>query len=668
MGYGGGTVTQPILGGFDELGKLLLQGQAQVTATVLEIEKRRTDEVNQLAKVAGEISATGIEGYDNVIQNFAAQNADRLAVAHEKNRRGDMTLGEVSKIRSKLMKNNQLLANQSKIHDENMKAIFDGVESGKLSPLSIDAQNALWFADPNMKNSVFKAPALNSQGNAKFDAQGNPITIMRKAEEAVQNNLIEDEMYVTKMKEVQSVGADGNPIFDDNGYPVTETKVWQMPAAQFLSPSRKATLAYNLVDEVTDLNKTLGKRIAVVDKATGTKTVMPYEKVFETPGTMIYGYTLAEEELSDIVGRVEKTLDGLTDEKYKSILHDLMGAKAEWQPEFEGPRNLDIVNSEEELNYMIGTAGQMVKIPKYYDAMGNPIGDFTYDPLVLQTGKDGTIHLTDEQRKIGKAFVRDAMLKSLNVTQKEFKEHKEGKRRTKEQEYLDVTLATHSKKVNGVTSTNEAAGYDYLNGIAIQQTLAAAGGDTGVGNLETARTQFDSTGVVSVSDYSMDNQLDSFIKLVAQAEAMGEVKGINLSSDVKKIAEKDFSLSTTTGQKLENFSQAFLVNTPGELPKLAFVGDAIMASSIDDYKLKYGGGKVAEQALKMNVKNEVVSPGIVVADNRKAAQFYRIMYQNNPQFQKIVEGAGFKGISANHSVHGKNAVMDALITYFTNKQ
>ena len=44
MGYAGGTVTQPIIGGFDELGKLLLQGQSQVNAIVLEVEKRRTNE------------------------------------------------------------------------------------------------------------------------------------------------------------------------------------------------------------------------------------------------------------------------------------------------------------------------------------------------------------------------------------------------------------------------------------------------------------------------------------------------------------------------------------------------------------------------------------------------------------------------------------------------
>jgi hypothetical protein len=293
--------------------------------------------------------------------------------------------------------------------------------------------------------------------------------------------------------------------------------------------------------------------------------------------------------------------------------------------------------------------------------------EFIMDPTTFQLNEFGIEQISDDQRNLFKAIMRDKYLKAMNVKVDDYKE-RDRLPRTSDSEYLDVTLATHSKKINGVTSTNETAGYDYLNGIAIQQALANQGGESGVGNLQTARTQFDSTGVVSVSDYAMDNQLDSFVKLVAKAETVGMVKGVNLSSNVKKISEKDFNLTTTTGQKLENFSQAFLVDTPGELPKLAFIGDAIMASSIDDYKLKYGGGDVAEQALKMNIRNEVVSPGIVVADNRKAAQFYRIMYQNNPQFQKIVEGAGFKGISADHSAHGKNAVMDALITYFNTKQ
>lgn len=668
MGYAGGTVTQPIIGGFDELGKLLLQGQSQVNAIVLEVEKRRTNEVNQLAKMAGEISATGIEGYDKIIQNMASAYANSLADAHEANRRGDISLGEVSRIRSKLMKNTQLLANQSKIHDENMKAIYDGVNSEELSPISIDAQNALWFSDPNMKNNVFLAPALDSQGNPKTDSQGNPITIMRKAEEAVSMKLIDNDTYVVKSKEVQKIGPDGNPLTKD-GYPVTETKTWTVNALDFLSPSRKQTRKYNLVDEVSDFNKTLGKRVAVVDKTTGAKTEMPYEKLFETPGTMLYGYTIAEEDLSDIVGRVERTLDGLTDENYISILHDYMGAKAEWQPDFKSARDLDVVNSEEELNYTVRVAGQSVKIPKYYDEMGNAIGDFTYDPLVLQTGQDAKIHLDDKQRSIAKGFVRDAMLKSLNVTQKEFKDHINGVRKTKEED-IDVTLATHSIVKGNTVKTNAPAGYDYLKGIASIASIANMGiNETSVGQLGKARSQFNSTGAVSLNP-AMDLELDNFIKLanVAENNAMGQIKGVNLSSDVKKVVDEDFKATSTSGQDLENISQVFLVSQEGEIPRLAFIGDTVIAETVEKYQNQAGGGDVAGTGIQTNTKNQVVAKGISLADSGKAAQFYRLMYNRNPEFKQIVEDAGFKGLSANSEVFGNNAIFDALKTYFNLKQ
>jgi hypothetical protein len=41
MSYAGGTVTQPILGGFDDLTKMLLQGSSEIAQINLQVDKKR---------------------------------------------------------------------------------------------------------------------------------------------------------------------------------------------------------------------------------------------------------------------------------------------------------------------------------------------------------------------------------------------------------------------------------------------------------------------------------------------------------------------------------------------------------------------------------------------------------------------------------------------------
>ena len=50
MSYGGGTVTQPILGGFGDLATMLLQGSSEIAQINLEIGKRRDQQAASLAE------------------------------------------------------------------------------------------------------------------------------------------------------------------------------------------------------------------------------------------------------------------------------------------------------------------------------------------------------------------------------------------------------------------------------------------------------------------------------------------------------------------------------------------------------------------------------------------------------------------------------------------
>jgi len=70
----------------------------------------------------------------------------------------------------------------------------------------------------------------------------------------------------------------------------------------------------------------------------------------------------------------------------------------------------------------IVVGGEKSVLPRYYDVNGNVL-KFSSDPLDLQTDSKGKISVTEEQRELAKAFQRDKMLKSFNVSYKDYKEH-----------------------------------------------------------------------------------------------------------------------------------------------------------------------------------------------------------------------------------------------------
>lgn len=667
MAYSGGVYTKPIESGLSGLANLYLQGKMQVINMRAKVRKERSEELESYAKAASEIEATGNDEADKLYSQGANLLRDAIVASHRENILGNITRSEATARANNYISQASQIANTTKIVADKIEALDEGIANRKLDPLAKARHLRTWFTGQGQNQAILKI---------KDETTGEFINVPGQSLIAVE---FDDNNKINYRKSFNYVDPNTNTI---------EVGTRMAPVGSLSDVNPSLIELFDANENVKEFLQTIGNT-REVDMVRGEPAGdIQYTGSFRLGESDVFTRIISPGNLKDVANRIEMELNTLAsnDDTVLSFLSQEFGARA------PGDLGFTRIKSEEEINKLFGPTAVLGEdgkptgetIPKIYDEFGNQvvftnkykvedppgsgnIKEYLYDPTTLQLNEFGIEEVSEDQRNLFKAIMRDKYLKAMNVKVDDYRE-RDRRAREKDSQFLDVTLATHSKKTDDGISTNKAAGYDYLNGIAIQQALAAQGGDSGVATLQKARTQFDSTGRVTETSYTMDNQLDSFIKLVAKAENAGMVKGINISSDVKKIAEKDFNLTTTTGQKLENFSQAFLVETPGELPKLAFIGDAIMASSIDEYEQKFGGGKVAKQALKMNVKNQVVSPGIVVADNRKASQFYKMMYENNPQFKDIVEKAGFKGISAKHSVHGDNAVMDALITYFTNKQ
>jgi len=565
MGYGGGTVTQPILGGFDEVGKLMLQGLAQTSAIVMENEKRRADEINRLSDIAGKIAATGVQDYDKVIHNAASLNANQLATAQNDLRAGKINMGEFSQIKSQLFKNNTLLANDSKLMDTNMKNVIKGVDDEDYDSISIDLQNMLSVNDPHEKQEIFKARAVDAKGEPKVDNNGNPIFITRVANEATTIQLgLDNDMYRVKYKEVQKVDSDGNPIFDADGIPETEVKEFRMKLSDYLSPSLKKIDYFNVGDEVKEFQSIKGKRARYVDSLTGVELTAPYEQLAHfSSGTKVMGYALAEQDFPDMIADVETDVRGLSNDDMISILHSHIGARADWQPDYKGPRPLDEVNSDDSIYFNITVAGEKIQVPQFYDKDGEVIGEFTFDPMVLQTGADGKIHLTDEQKTIAQAFYRRKLHHSFNVNYVEYKDYLQSRKTssTKVPPKVDFTTSNYVKK-NQDGTINRSAGIDgqYLrNKISI-----AAGYISDIdGDMES------NLGSNLLAQHQRGDKIESTAKLTPQQALLSErapnvLGGVNLtymstptkSGDaILNYVTQDIKGTTVTGGKLKSLGQ-----------------------------------------------------------------------------------------------------------------
>ena len=567
MPYYGGTVTQPILGGFDELGKMLLQGSAQIAATTLEIEKRRNEQAARLSEIAQKITATSITQHDKLIQHAARDNARVLAEAHQANRENRISLSEVSAIASRLETDNMMMVNSSKVHDENMQRVLDGVEKGDYSSISIDFQNAIWHNDPNLRKEIFKTYAYNPDGSVKVDNTGAPVMVTRPAEEGLQYNRINNVMHVTKFKEVQSVDQNGNPMFDPNtGLPITETKTFSIPMDEFLNPSLKKIEAVDASKSVGAFMKNIGNRFSYVDRQTGQITDMPYNQIGQfDSGTMVYGYTLAPQNFADMIGEVEKELKTFTDEQMTAILYDYVGAKADWQPDYKGPRFLDEVNSDENRFFSwTDSEGNIQKIAQYYDINGDAL-NFTYDPLVLQTQGNGKITLTDEQRELAKAYMRGKYLNAFDVKYKDYKDFiNTGNTNSKIPAAIDYNQATWPQFFNGEI-VSSPINSTYLNNrlnigaayIAVTNGTQPSGYGDNLLNIHSRGQTIPGTTTLTqkqqiISDRSSD--------VVGGFSVVYQSTPIKTGDAIKNYVTQDLAGTTVTGGKLKSLNNIIFID------------------------------------------------------------------------------------------------------------
>ena len=670
MSYAGGTVTQPILGGFDDLTKMLLQGSSEIAQINLQVDKKRNEQMSDLTEQISKITSTSITQHDKLIQQGARDRVNRLAAGFEATKRGEMTLSQNAAQKGQYQTEMGILANMSKLQDENLKNVYKNIEAGKYDSISGDQANTFWYNNPGDKKDVYSSPAVNLDGTPKI-VGGKQQYVRRPSIEGLQVQDINGVLNVVKIKEVPKRDPEtGDPIVID-GVTQTINKTFYQPLTEALDPSKKYVKKYDLVKDVKDFQSITGTRVSFVDK-NGNPVENPYSYSGKTAGgDLISSYTIAPENFPDMIRSVEEYIGKTSDDDVISIIHSFMGGKADFQPDYEPPRSKKETNESMMMDVVVG--GETTTLPRYYDMNGNVL-KFTSDPLDLQTDSRGKIQITDEQRDLAKAFKRDKMLKSFNVTYKDYKDNiNEASGSKTPPTGLSFAPATYAsqvpeeidgKKTGRVASINKNTPIDQSYIQSQIKILATGRNEFSTGTSADANSTRELIGKFSQGiELTPATSLGGSMKILnGRAEdviggfsIVAEGKSNKPGGDVISKITQDLKGTTISGGKLKSVSSVVVFEEgkyevddieKKSAPMVVIQGKIDLASTtLSDSMLSKQGGSAAMSAKQSIAVNDFY---IVESGTELRSLYTKLWEQGNTEgsFRKVLEDKGYniKGI------------------------
>ena len=690
MSYGGGTVTQPILGGFDDLTKMLLQGSSEIAQINLQVDKKRNEQMSDLTEQISKITATSITQFDKLIQQGARDRVNRLAAGFEATKRGEMTLSQNAAQKGQYQTEMSILANMAKLQDENLKNVYKGVESGKFDSISSDQANTFWFNNPGDMKDVYLSPAVNPDGSPKI-VGGKQQYVRRPSIEGLQVQDINGVLNVVKIKEVPKRDKNGDPVIVD-GVPQTINKTFYIPLTEALDPSKKYVKRYDLTKDVKDFQSITGTRVNFVDKS-GNSLDNPYLNTGTLPsGSQLLAYQIAPENFPDMIRSVEEYIGKTSDDDAISIIHSFMGGKADFQPDYEPPRTKKETNESMMMDVVVG--GETTTLPRYYDMNGNVLR-FTSDPLDLQTDSKGKIQITEEQRALAKAFKRDKMLKSFNVTYKDYKDHLNNASSSRTPPTgISYAAATYSSQVPEVGADGVPTGKVSINNntpidqsfiqskisiVAIGRKEFSTGTNTSANNTRDAIGKFnqgisvESTSGLAGSMKALDDRSQD---VIGGFSIVSQGKGNKPGGDVISKITQDLKGTTVSGGKLISVSNVvFFEEGTYEVdgvekksaPMVVLQGKIELASTtLSDSMLSTQGGSTA-----MSTKQAIAVDDFYIVDSGELRSLYTKLWEQGDEegsFRNVLEGEGYdiKGLMKGGSKPDLLGAFEAYTTIINN--
>jgi len=663
MAYSGGVYTKPIESGLSGLANLYLQGKMQVINMRAKVRKERSEELASYAKAAAEIEATSVAEIDKLYQQGANLLRDGAVKAHNDNILGLTSRGFATAKVNNFTSQASQIANSSKIVSNNVEAMRE--ELGKqLDEISLARYLRSWFTQKGKNQSVLKIP----------DNQGGYLNI--PGYEAISAELDENDR-INYRKSFNYVDPNTGRV---------EVGTNMTGVTDLADPSPYLIQRFDANENVKEFIGTIGSSREVSMVRGEPAGDMKYSGAFRLGESDVFTRIIAPEALKDVSNRVEMELNSLADDDDTviSFLSQEFGARA------PGDKGFTRMKSEQEIKELFGATAVLGEdgkptgqtIPKIYDEFGNQVEfkntykvedpntgevkEFLMDPTTFQLNEFGIEQVTDDQRNLFKAIMRDKYLKAMNVKVDDYRERDRLKRTsTKTPKNILGGAFTYQKTVNGVTDFSQGD-YDYFASIGYRNHLTEQGfGATdanGVSRADVVR-QIESQGYYPGAK-PVNTTEQTFIK------PSSDYFPVQISSEISKVVEDaDFKISSTTNKNIESPTSFVGVEEDDGKIKFFFVGKAVVAKSISDYELKTGtkGATSSGVGIEFNEQGEVVETQMALFDEGDHMKLYTQMYDNSEEFRTIMQNLQFDEKANNPNMPGqKNNYTKALLAYTKN--
>lgn len=626
MAYTGGVYTKPIKNNAQQLAQFYLQGAMQVAQIKEQVQKSRSEELSQLAEAASEIVATGNADADKLIMSGANILRNFTYEGHELNKAGQISRSQATARSNNAQTQAGQLAQLSKHQQESYQEIQDGIQKGDLSNYSAAIKNRFWFKDSNFVPKSFKTSdgetVSRNESFTTFMGQNNQLMVSRTFN------------YLDQDGKVQ-------------------TKTTYTPLAAMMEDTRLIK-SFDANQFVIDFEKTIGDRISPAFSLSGI-----------TPnGTTRYQSIIDAGGLPEIKNTIENHINSFlkNDDNVVSLLSDVFGAAALGDQGHKGYTDQETLQNEIYGKFSItGPDGQPIEVPRYFDAQGNALEFATtdsgkiVDPFTYELGEDGYENITDKQRELAGAYLRDRILRSMDIDYKTFTDraYRPGSRTTKE---YDTTIV----------KSNPSSGY-YKN-IAIANVAA---GQESMTDYTSALNSLNSNIPIvdSALEGSINKRLETILKDAPNAGKLdvdNMFLPLTIGGDIGKNLVDELQLTDTDNHPMKNIKE-FIIHTSGDPTdpniSLVFVGDAEIAVSDEKYELALKkAGKQGLQQYGITENKTIMAPAMSLGRRVHFQNLYEELWKN-PEFRTDMEALGFDGDTATNEVFGEGKYDMALYVY-----
>lgn len=624
----GTGITAPVLGNYASLAEFYLKGQMQILDIKNKVNQIRADELGSLSESIKEITATGISEIDNLHNSIANQSRTEYLALDDQVRAGEISMAGATAKKNRIKGDVELWTNYTEIAKNRVDEINKGIADGDIIPYSLTRFNRMYFSDPNLNPKYIDGERIN--------------------DDAISISLVGSNFNLNKSFQ----------YIDENGERQTDSR--SMPINKIATTNPAYFKPVDMADITKDFADGLAKQgIGYIDAEGKIQLSDNFRTYTPAPGYQgrVSGPPMA------VLGRsIENEIQRrISDDNFIiSVLAENYNAGALGDP------NKRKALTKEEVQEMFGsmTIQDDQEIPRFYDADGKGL-TFTSDPTVFQLDSDGIEVITDEQRALVAADLRDRFLRKIGVTAKDYALRNQDPKKDKPVE-TKIQPLRQSRILN---QDGQAAPYTIDTLLSIDKL------EKNVRSLaENIKDPVTRSEFVKQKERYQTSPFyygKSHSPIGFLSDYRGDVLAADVDTYVSDTLTDRFTLESVRGSKLNNITNIAAVTRnkskidgitqPTMGIEIIFIGEATPVKAAQDIE-----GTITQKdagiGAEVGVRSQFTIPVYSVATENQVREYWDLIYKelkDTPEMKNFLES---KGIENPRTLKSDDATLDGNFT------